>query len=136
MTHDHDTARDMANSSALLLHHLRFRSHIRRWARSTIDSRETVQMLLPMRRPRRHGVMSEKNVRAAEIRSSLVGGFVPQTRGRAFRLQRTRRTALRPPHAKYSERLQPFGKFVTAVPQLTEARNSEILALSQIPNWM
>lgn len=67
MAHDNDKTRDMANRGTGDIHHWRRRSDVRRRPRATTSRREAIQMLLPVRRPERNGLMPEKNVRAPEI---------------------------------------------------------------------
>jgi hypothetical protein len=131
MACDNDTTRDLAYRSAGHFNHLCCSADAGRRTRTAASRRETIQMLLPVRRTERNGLLPEENVRAAEIRSAMVGHFLPQESGRAFRVKSTCSAAHRPPHSKHSECQRRAGEPDNSIAQLAEAS-----ALAEISIWM
>jgi len=77
----------------------------RRWTRFTAVRGKTIQVLLPVRKPGRNGVVSEKNVRVAKVRESLVGNFLSQAHASAFDIEYPNSaTVWAPPNAQHPER--------------------------------
>src|ERR1700722_7992279 len=89
-------------------------------------------MLLPVRRSRRNGFLSEENVRASEIRGPMVGYFLPQTRRGAIRFKATGGTAHRTPYAKYFECGECEGRRKNSVKQLAEVLPPQNISLQNV----
>jgi hypothetical protein len=97
-------AKTSASGSTFSFHRIGSRPAFRKWPHPARDRAEAIQMLLPMRSAGWNGDVSQKNVRAAEIRKPLVGGFMSQARGHACDIDGATDEALRRPDSSHIKR--------------------------------
>jgi hypothetical protein len=104
MAHVIFTARATHNFASHMPRRMCVRCDFRRWTPFIAVRCQAIQVLLSVRKPGWNGVVSEKDVRAAEVREPLVGYFLSQAHASAFHIEPADVATFWSPDAQHPER--------------------------------